>query len=138
MHQVKLEWKKDLVFEAIQPDGTKVMLDSSPEFGGKGKGSWPKPLMLTSLAGCTAMDVAALMQKMRLDVNEFRVEVSAGLTKEHPKYYNKVKVEYHFYGEHLNREKLQKCVQLSEEKYCGVLFMFRKFAEVTSEIYYHE
>ena len=45
--------------------------------------------MLTSLAGCTAMDVASLLKKMRAEVANFKIEVEANLTDEHPKTYDK-------------------------------------------------
>ncbi len=59
------------------------------------------------------------------------------LTDEHPKYYHSVNVEYHFYGSDLNKEKIERAVQLSVEKYCGVMEMFRRFADVKTNIQYH-
>jgi len=83
------------------------------------------------LAGCSGLDVASMMKKMRLAVDDFVITVSAELTEEHPRYYNSVLVDYHFTGESLDKAKLQKAIDLSVEKYCGVMEMFRRFAEVT-------
>ena len=60
------------------------------------------------------------------------------MTEEHPKYYDKVHVAYKFYGSAFKKDKIKKAVILSEEKYCGVMEMFRQFAEVTTEIIYIE
>ncbi|MFM7894374.1 MAG: OsmC family protein, partial [Flavobacterium sp.] len=108
-----------------------------PENGGEGKGLRPKALMLSALAGCTGLDVASLMEKMKLEVTDFKIETSGELTEEHPKTYHKVKVDYHFYGNNLDEKKLEKAVNLSVEKYCGVMEMFRQFAKVEIEIFYH-
>ena len=94
--------------------------------------------MLSSLAGCSGLDVASLIKKMKLEVDDFSIETIANLTDEHPKYYDSVAIEYHFHGSNLNEDKLQRAVDLSVEKYCGVMEMFRQFADVTTEVYLHE
>ena len=75
---------------------------------------------------------------MRAEVDDFRIEVIANLTDEHPKFYDKVHVIYRFYGSDFKKDKIEKAVNLSVERYCGVMEMFRKFAEVTTEILYIE
>ncbi len=141
MAKVKLEWKRPMAFDAYVGEYPEpVKIDSEEKFGGRGYGPQPKPLMLVSLGGCTAMDVASLMKKMRVDENveDFTVEVNAHMTDEHPKYYDKVHVVYNFKGKNLDREKLTKAVKLSETRYCGVYKMFRSFADVTYEINFIE
>ena len=68
----------------------------------------------------------------------FKMEVEGELTNEHPKYFDKVKVDYHFYGNDLNEKKFRKAVDLSAEKYCGVMEMFRHFADIQTEIHFHD
>jgi putative redox protein len=136
-NKIELSWKGQMLFESVAPEGT-LMIDAAEEVGGQGKGLRPKALMLTSLAGCSAMDVASLLKKMRAEVDDFKIEVQADLTEEHPKTYSKVHVIYRFYGNDFKKDKIEKAVNLSVEKYCGVMEMFRKFAEVTTEILYIE
>ncbi|MDO9274173.1 MAG: OsmC family peroxiredoxin, partial [Lutibacter sp.] len=52
------------------------------------------------------------------------------------KIYDKVKVIYKFYDKDFQKDKIEKAVNLSVEQYCGVMEMFRKFAEVSIEIQY--
>ncbi|HFS67338.1 MAG TPA: OsmC family peroxiredoxin [Flavobacteriia bacterium] len=141
MVKTKLVWKKGMQFDAYTPGKDEpIPIDSEAKFGGIGYGYQPKPLMLVALAGCTALDVASLMKKMRIDedVDDFNVDVDAHMTEEHPKFFDKVHVIYNFKGKNLNHEKLTKCVTLSESRYCGVYKMFRSFAEVTYEINFIE
>lgn len=137
INKVKTTWKGKMQLESTNPGGT-LMIDADAEVGGEGKGYRPKSLMLSSLAGCTGLDVQSLLVKMRAQVEAFDIDVEANLTDEHPKYYNKVKVIYNFYGKDLQRDKIEKAVKLSEERYCGVMEMFRHFAELTTEIKYFE
>ena len=113
-------------------------IDAAEEVGGTNKGLRPKALMLASLAGCSGIDVASLLKKMRAEVEGMEIDVSAELTEEHPKYYNKVYVTYRLYGKDFKNDKIEKAVNLSIEKYCGVMEMFRKFAEIHTEILYFE
>ncbi|NPA43154.1 MAG: OsmC family protein [Chlorobi bacterium] len=141
MKSVKLVWQRGLAFDAYAPGKDEPLpLDGEEKFGGRGYGYHAKPMMLVALGGCTGMDVAALMKKMRVDENvtDFRVNVDAHMTEEHPKYYDKVHVTYIFKGKNLDRAKLTKAVDLSRERYCGVYKMFRSFAEVTHEIQFIE
>ena len=78
-------------------------------------------------------------ESMKISENtEFKIDITAELTDEHPKFYNKVKVDYHFTDTDLKPEKIQKAVYLSVTKYCGVMEMFRQFAEVEIEIHLHK
>jgi putative redox protein len=136
-NKIEVSWKGQMLFESVAPEGN-VMIDAAPEVGGQGKGLRPKAMMLTALAGCSAMDIASLLKKMRAEVDDFKIEVEANLTEEHPKIYDKVKVTFRFYGKDFKKDKIEKAVNLSEERYCGVMEMFRKFSEVATEIVYVE
>lgn len=128
MHEVKSVWKGKSVFETETPGG-KVTTSLSED-----SGLSPKALMLDALVGCTGIDLVSLVGKMRLDVKDIHIDAVGHLTEEHPKYYDKVQVTYSFYGENLDEERLSKAVELSSEKYCGVMEMFRQFADVTIEV----
>ncbi|TCI84502.1 OsmC family protein [Tenacibaculum sp. M341] len=136
---VTTEWKKNLLFKSDNPNGATILMDTSFANGGNEVGASPKALMLSSLAGCSGLDVVMIGEKMRVNFDDLKITVEANLTEEHPKFYDKVHVIYHFYGKELNEEKLKKVVDLSVEKYCGVMEMFRQFATVTTDIkYYNE
>lgn len=136
-NHITTTWLGGMAFESTNPSGHTFKIEAEPEFGGKGEGLRPKALMLSSLAGCSGLDVASLIQKMKLEVDEFKIDTIANLTEEHPKYYDSVVIEYHFYGANLKEDKLKKAVDLSVERYCGVMEMFRKFATLDIKILYH-
>lgn len=135
---VTTTWQGNNDFKTNNPsDHTLTMFNNSDDNGDK-VGFAPKALMLSSLAGCSGLDVVSLLKKMRAEVKDFKIDVTAELTDQHPKFYNKVKVDYHFTDDNLQPEKIQKAVNLSVTKYCGVMEMFRQFAEVETEIHLHK
>lgn len=137
-NQITTTWLGNMKFESTNPSGHNLFIDAGAENGGNDEGYRPKALMISGLAGCAGLDVASLIKKMKLDVDSFKIEIDANLTEEHPKYYDKVEMNFHFYGNHLDEKKLQRAVDLSAETYCGVLEMFRQFAAVTIQTFYHK
>lgn len=136
-HHIHLTWLGEENFEITMPEGQKLLIQTGQSVQWTSAGLRPKPLMLASLAGCTAIDVVMLMKKMRIETREFAIDVTGELTEQHPKYYHQVIIEYTFTGTNLDMEKLTRCVKLSEEKYCGVMHMFRQFAELSIRIHIH-
>ncbi len=130
---VEINWLDKMAFEG-EADGHKFIFDAAPEVGGEGRGFRPKPFMLYALAGCTAMDVISILKKMRVEVESFNVSVQSDSTEEHPKHYINAHIIFTFKGKDLQIEKLEKAVNLSEERYCGVSAVYKKAMAVTTEI----
>ena len=122
-----------MAFEA-EVNGHKIVIDAAEAVGGENLGPRPKPLMLVALAGCTGMDVVSILKKMRVEVEAFNVVVEGDLTEEHPKQFSQMRVIYEFKGNDLPMDKLEKAINLSEERYCGVSAMYRKAIGITTEI----
>ncbi|WNH14098.1 OsmC family protein [Thalassobellus suaedae] len=135
---ITTKWLGDMKFESTNPSGNNLTIQATPENGEQAEGLRPKALMLSALAGCSGLDVASLIKKMKLKVEDFKIDIDANLTEEHPKHYDKVTMSFHFYGNDLNEKKLQKAVDLSVEKYCGVMEMFRQFSELTVETHFYK
>ncbi len=132
-HNVNTSWKGNMQFSALV-SGHEVIMDAPPQVGGEDKGARPKQLMLAALAGCTGMDVVSILKKMRIEVEQFDVDIEADMTEENPKHYTKMHLIYKFKGENLDLEKLKKAVELSQEKYCGVSMVYRQTMELSYEI----
>jgi putative redox protein len=123
-HVIDLVWKQNMAFEC-EMDGHRVVIDASKESGGDDLGPRPKKLMLTALAGCTGIDVIAILKKMKVEPEAFHVIVEGDLTDENPVRYQRMNVIYQFKGKDLPMDKLEKAVKLSKEKYCGVSAAYR-------------
>ncbi len=136
-HKVATKWTSEMSFVSIV-DGHTITMDANPAVGGKDRGPTPKPMLLSSLSGCTGMDIASLLKKMRVVVDDFTIDANGKLTEEHPKHYEAIHLVYHFSGKALDKEKIEKAVRLSQERYCGVSHMLGQVAKLTYEIEYEE
>lgn len=127
IHKVNTKYLNQMSFET-EVDGFKLILSSENE------GPSPKKLMLSSLGACTGIDVVSILNKMRVEFSDFSVEIDANLTEEHPKIYNSVLVIYKIKVSEEFKEKVNHAIDLSVEKYCGVMEMFRMFSKVITEV----
>ena len=132
-HLVDMSWIDEVAFETVI-DGHKIIIDATKEAGGNDLGPRPKKLMLNALAGCTGVDVIMILKKMKVIPEAFNVIVEANVTEEHPKHYDSMKIIYSFKGKNLPKDKLEKAVKLSEEKYCGVTAVYKKAMKLETEI----
>ncbi|HJX71207.1 MAG TPA: OsmC family protein [Bacteroidales bacterium] len=130
---IDLKWLDKMAFET-EVNGHRIVVDAKEEVGGTNQGPRPKPLMMVALAGCTAMDVISILNKMRIQVEEFHVKIEGDLTEEHPKYFTAMHIIYEFKGRDLPMDKLERAVQLSQENYCGVSASYKKAMNLTHEI----
>ena len=131
--KVNVTWKDQMTFNA-NVNGFDIIIDADEKVGGRDLGPRPKPLSLASLGGCTGMDVISILGKMRVKPDFFDIEVSAEMSDEHPKYYKAIHVKYIFKGDDLPMDKLEKAVNLSQDRYCGVSYMLKQSSELTYEI----
>jgi putative redox protein len=111
-----------------------VVMDTAKEIGGNDAGPRPMELMLMALAGCTGMDVISILEKMHVKYDDFRIEITANKSSEHPKVYTKIFIKYRIWGE-VSEDKLISAIELSQVKYCSASAMIKKAAEIT---YDHE
>ena len=134
---ISISWKDGMAFEA-EVNGHKIMLDAGEQHGGRDLGPRPKPLMLVALAGCTAMDVVSILTKMKVKLDNFDVKVEGEQSEEQPVHYTSMHIIYEFWGKDLPADKLEKAINLSHERYCGVSAVYRKAMPVTHETVVHD
>ncbi len=134
---IESNWMGDMAWNT-EIDGHNIIMDASPEVGGKDMGARPKPFLLMALSGCTGMDVVSLLKKMRVEFTDIKIGVDGELTDEHPKFYHKIHISYKLWGvKEEDFAKVEKAVMLSKTRYCGVSAMLGKSSEITSEIIYN-
>ena len=131
--QITLNWTKDSTFETLL-DGHKVTIDTTAENGGNNEGPRPKALMLVALAGCSAMDVISLFLKMRVRFDKISIDVTAETSDTIPMVYTAFHATYHIDGNIGDAAKIEKAIRLSQEKYCGVGLMMKKFLLAATEV----
>ncbi|HRI58284.1 MAG TPA: OsmC family protein [Saprospiraceae bacterium] len=132
IHHVATTWISKLAFDS-EVGNHIVRVDAKPPVGDD-SGPGPKTLLLTALTGCTGMDVAALLPKMRVPFDSLVVEAEAEQTEEHPKVYKSIQLTFRISGKEVAEEKVREAIELSQEKYCGVTAMLRAHCPITWQL----
>ncbi len=123
-------WRGDMSFAGETASGHLLVLDAAPEAGGANAGPRPMELLLLALGGCTAMDVIAILRKMRQPVESFEVNVEGDRAPDHPKVFTALRLYYRLRGEGLEPAKVEKAIRLSADRYCSVGNMLDKAARI--------
>jgi putative redox protein len=121
-------------FTGSNDEGYLLPMDAKKVVGGHDMGFLPLQLLAIGLAGCTGMDVISILKKKRQEVTQFEVNAEVERSKEHPKVFTKIVLEYKVSGKNIDPEAVERAVDLSETKYCGAQAMLRETAEITHKI----
>ena len=124
-----LEWQQDLVFTATTRRGYDLDFDANIQMG-----CMPVEGVLMSLAGCMAIDVVAILKKMRCEIEAFRMEIKGERNRTPPQRIRSIKLTLHIQGNDVTEEKARRAVQLSEEKYCSVRHSLREDITVETDL----
>jgi len=108
-----------------------ITMDGPENFGGSDAGIRPKELILLGLGGCTGSDVVSILSKKRVKLDDFEINIETEVSEEHPQIFTKLHLEYVFYGEDINTKDVERAIELSQTKYCGVTAMLEKTVQIT-------
>ena len=122
-----------ITFVAESGSGHAVVMDASPEVGGRDMGARPMEMVLMGAGGCSAIDVVHILRKARQDLADCVVELEADRAAEDPKVFTRIHMHYVVTGRNLNPAQVERAIKLSKEKYCSATIMLAKTAEVTSD-----
>lgn len=128
----KLAWQSGLRFSAEPGSGHALTVDSVVRPGHAGPG--PMELVLMGIAGCTAMDVVAILERMRQPLAGLDVEIVGERAENHPKRFTAISIAYRVRGHGLAREKVERAVELSHSTYCSAVASLRADCKVTASI----
>src|ERR1700744_2373948 len=128
----------DFGFEAKDEYGHTIKMDSSPESGGQNYGARPMQMLLMALAGCSAIDVIAILNKQRQEIRDYKMIVNGEREAgKEPSLWKDREVEFHLYG-NIDQDKAQKAADLSIGKYCSVAATLAKAgADIKYQVFVH-
>ena len=123
--KVNIKNVEGLTFLAKGESNHWLTFDGPESFGGFNGASRPMETLLMSFGACTGSDVKSIVTKMRLPVNKFEIELNSEKAEEHPKVFKWIQIKYKFWGDGLEdqTEKIEKAINLSQEKYCPIAAM---------------
>lgn len=109
-----------------------VPMDGPVDFGGSSAGTRPIELFLMGAAGCTSMDVIAILKKKRVPYTDFKVQATTEREDEHPKVFKSVNIHFQVFGNGIKEKDVARAIELSSEKYCAASAMLKKSLPVTT------
>jgi putative redox protein len=127
-----LTWHQGLAFVARVGSGHALLLDSPSQ--GEHLGASPMELMLAGIAGCTAIDVVAILTKMRVPLTGLEVEISGRRAESNPKYLTEIEIVYRLRGRGVSLEKAERAVALSHSTYCSATASLRPDCRVVHRL----
>lgn len=131
--KARVKLVEGITFVAESGSGHAVVMDASPEVGGRDMGARPMEMLLMGAGGCSAIDVVHILRKARQDLVDCVVEVEADRAEEDPKVFTRIHLHYVVTGRKLNPVHVERAIKLSKEKYCSATIMLAKTAEVTAD-----
>jgi putative redox protein len=119
-------------FDVKAGSGHKVTLDLINELDGKpSAGFSPMEMLLVGLAGCTGMSVLSILQARRQEITGYELRVHGLRADQHPKVFLEISVEHIITGRNVQPKVVERAIELSETRYCGVEAMLGKTARIT-------
>ena len=124
--EVSATWKGGLNFIGENAKGGTVQMGPMDERIG------PMQLILVGLAGCTGIDIVMILQKKKVTLTDFKVNVRGKRADSYPMIYTDIEVEYLLWGDDLKVRDVEQAINLSEQKYCSVSIIIGKTANIQS------
>lgn len=106
--------------EARNEAGNTIIIDNNKAGGGDDLGFRPMQTLLAALGGCSSIDVISILKKQKLEPFDLRVVIDGEReTGKDTNLWKTVHAHFIFKG-NVPKEKAERAVQLSIEKYCSV------------------
>ena len=129
---VNIKWAGARMMLGVDSRGATVPIGFNRDADPTWSGIKPSDLLLLAAASCSAYDVVDILQKQREPLEGLDVQCTGEQIKEQPYKFLRVQLKYIIKGA-VNPKKVERAIQLSEDKYCSVLATLRPSVEISSE-----
>jgi len=120
MSKAKVTYVNGLQFVGEAESGHAIIMDGTPDVGGRNTGLRPTELLLIGIGGCSGMDIVSILKKKKQNVKGVEINVDGQKAESYPKKFAEIELEFVIKGKNISEEAVKRAVQLSMEKYCSV------------------
>ena len=131
--KARVHLTEGLTFVAESGSGHALVVDASPEVGGRDLGPRPMELVLMGTGACSAIDVVLILRKARQSVSGCVVELDAERATDDPKVFTRIHFHFVVTGAGVAPAHVERAIKLSRDKYCSATAMLAKTAQVTTD-----
>lgn len=135
MNKIKLE-RIGYPFHFVGTDSNNhsIELDAAPILGGLNQGFRPMDLLLISAAGCASIDLLNILQKKRIDVKKYWVELNGIREEDSPKNFNAIEFNFNVEAE-CDPNVINKTIISVLNKYCSVVKSLDSQIQITYNLF---
>lgn len=120
MLKAKVTYVNGMQFVGEADSGHAIVMDGTPEVGGKNTGLRPMELLLIGIGGCSGMDVVSILKKKKQNISGFEININGQKAETYPQKFTEIDIEFIIRGKNISEEAVKRAAQLSMEKYCSV------------------
>jgi len=120
MPKAKITYVNGMQFVGEADSGHAIVMDGTPETGGKDTGLRPMELLLIGIGGCSGMDIVSILKKKKQTITGLEINVNGQKAESYPQKFTGIDIEFIIKGKNISEEAVKRAVQLSMEKYCSV------------------
>jgi len=131
--KARIKLADSMTFVAESGSGHGIVVDASPEIGGRDLGPRPMELVLMGTGACSAVDVVLILRRSRQEVVDCVVELEGDRATEDPKVFTRIRFHYVISGKNLSASHVERAIKLSREKYCSATAMLAHTAEIVTD-----
>ncbi len=126
--RVELAWVSGQRFDTTDASGSSLTLNGDTESGFS-----PTEALLSSLGACMGIDVVVILEKMRVGLEGLSITVEGERVAEPPRYFHRMRLQIRIRGD-VPRDKAERAVKLSFDKYCSVFHTLRNDIDIDTVI----
>jgi putative redox protein len=130
--EITLRMIADREYETINPEGNKVQMDMYD--GAEKKFQSPMELLLSGLAGCSAVDAVLMMKKKRKQVDNFEIKAEGIRNDGTPAFYKSIHLHFILTSSDATELEFEKVIKLAVDKYCSVASSLKSEISYSTEI----
>ncbi len=129
LRTVLVRWDGGMRFRGGAPGGPSVLIDADAK-----EAPGPMLVLLCAVAACSGADVLGILEKARVKLSTYEIEVLGRRAPEIPKRFLSIHLKFRLGGEGLDEGKARRAIDLSLEKYCSVVHSLKADIPITYEL----
>ena len=126
---------EDYLFEVTNSNGMSIRLDNKSKTTGEVQGVSPMELLLMGVAGCSSIDIVAILNKQKINPKVLKMDVKGHRHENDvPALFYQIDINIHLEGD-FSAEKAKRAAQLSFDKYCSVSKTLESTAKIIHKVF---
>jgi putative redox protein len=132
MGTITLRWVESTLMVGTDSHGNSLVIGTDPKDNSNFIGLKPSDLLLLAAASCSAYDVVEILRKQKEPLRKMTITCHGEQEEDPPNKFTEIHIHYEAEGE-VDQKKLERAIQLAEDKYCSVIATLRPGVLVDSD-----